>query len=102
MKLGTMVHLDENVVEKIKDVKKYGLESFQLCAWNFSFMTDEYVEKILAATKETGLEISAVWCGWSGEATVLATLDHLRRATRWSTLQNHDLGLAGLSPACSL
>ena len=24
MKLGTMVHLDENVVEKIKDVKKYG------------------------------------------------------------------------------
>lgn len=41
-------------------------------------------------------------CGWSGEATVLATLDHLRRATRWSMLQNHDLGLAGLSPACSL
>ena len=42
-------------------------------------------------------------CGWrSGEATVLATLDHLRRATRWPTLQNHDLGLAGLSPACSL
>lgn len=68
MKLGTMVHLDENVVEKIKDVKKYGLESFQLCAWNFNFMTDEYVEKILAATKETGLEISAVWCGWEGEA----------------------------------
>ena len=69
MKLGTMVHLDENVVEKIKDVKKYGLESFQLCAWNHDLMTDEYVEKILSATKETGLEISAVWCGWTGEAT---------------------------------
>ncbi len=69
MKLGTMVHLDENVVEKIKDVKKYGLESFQLCAWNHSLMTDEYVEKILSATKETGLEISAVWVGWEGEAT---------------------------------
>lgn len=68
MKIGTMVHLDTNVVEKIKDVKKYGLESFQLCAWNHSLMTDEYVEKILSATKETGLEISAVWCGWSGEA----------------------------------
>ena len=68
MKLGTMVHLDENVVEKIKDVKKYGLESFQLCAWNFNLMTDEYAEKILAATKEAGLEISAVWCGWEGEA----------------------------------
>lgn len=68
MKLGTMVHLGENVVEKIHDVKKYGLESFQLCCWNFDFMTDEYVEKILKATKETGLEISAVWCGWSGNA----------------------------------
>ena len=26
MKLGTMVHLGENVVEKIKDVKKYEFE----------------------------------------------------------------------------
>lgn len=69
MKLGTMVNLDQNVVEKIKNVKKYGLESFQLCAWNFDFMTDEYVERILSATKETGLEISAVWCGWEGAAT---------------------------------
>ena len=68
MKLGTMVHLGENVAEKIKDVKKYGLQSFQLCCWNFDLMTDEYVEKILSATKEAELEISAVWCGWSGEA----------------------------------
>lgn len=68
MKLGTMVHLGDNVVEKIKNVKKYGLESFQLCCWNFNYFTDEWAEKVLAATKETGLEISAVWCGWEGEA----------------------------------
>ena len=68
MKLGTMVHLADNVVEKIKDVKKYGLESFQLCAWNLSMMTKEWADKIRATADEEGLEISAVWCGWSGDA----------------------------------
>ena len=68
MKLGTMVHLGDNVVEKIRDVKKYGLESFQLCAWNHSMMTKEWADKIKATADEEGLEISAVWCGWSGEA----------------------------------
>ncbi|MBQ9743569.1 MAG: sugar phosphate isomerase/epimerase [Clostridia bacterium] len=68
MKIGTMVHLDENVCSKIKDVKAYGMESFQLCCWNLSLFTDEMAEKIKKAADEAGLEISAVWCGWSGEA----------------------------------
>ncbi|MBQ8162980.1 MAG: sugar phosphate isomerase/epimerase [Clostridia bacterium] len=68
MKLGTMVHLGENVAEKIRDVKKYGLESFQLCCWNMNLMNEEYAKIVLDAVKETGLEISAVWCGWEGEA----------------------------------
>lgn len=69
MKLGTMVHLGENVAEKIRDVKKYGLQSFQLCCWNMDLMNDEYVKIVLDAVCETGLEISAVWCGWEGEAS---------------------------------
>ena len=68
MKLGTMVHLGDNVIQKIKDVKKLGFESFQLCCWNFDYFTDEWAEKIKATTEEQGLEISAVWCGWEGEA----------------------------------
>ena len=68
MKLGTMVHLGDNVIQKIKDVKKLGFESFQLCCWNFDYFTDEWAEKIKAATEEQELEISAVWCGWEGEA----------------------------------
>lgn len=67
MKLGTMVHLGDNVIEKIKDVKKLGFESFQLCCWNFDYFTAEWAEKIKLATEEAGLEISAVWCGWEGE-----------------------------------
>ena len=68
MKIGTMVHLGDNVVAKIREVKKYGMESFQLCCWNFSLFTDEMAQAIRAAADEEGLEISAVWCGWSGEA----------------------------------
>ena len=67
MKLGTMVHLSENVEEKIAEVKKYGLESFQLCCWNMALLTDEYAEKVRKAADKAGLEISAVWCGWEGE-----------------------------------
>ena len=68
MKIGTMVHLDENVCSKIRDVKKFGMESFQLCCWNHSLFTDEMAEKIKATADSEELEISAVWCGWSGEA----------------------------------
>jgi sugar phosphate isomerase/epimerase len=68
MKIGTMVHLGENVAQKIKDVKEYGLQSFQLCCWNMNLMNEEYAKIVLDAVKETGLEISAVWCGWEGEA----------------------------------
>lgn len=68
MKLGTMVYLCETVAEKIKDVKKYGLESFQLCCWNMELMSDAYAEIIKNAAKNNNLEISAVWCGWEGEA----------------------------------
>ena len=68
MKIGTLVNLDENIVSKIRDVKKYGMESFQLCYWNLSLLTDEMAEKIRTTADEEGLEISAAWCGWSGEA----------------------------------
>ena len=61
MKIGTMVHLGDNVVAKIREVKKYGMESFQLCCWNFSLFTDEMAQAIRAAADEEGLEISAVW-----------------------------------------
>ncbi len=67
MKLGTMVYLDGSVEQKIRDVRKYGLDSFQLCCWDFSYMTEEWAEKVLKVTKEENLEISATWIGWEGE-----------------------------------
>ena len=62
-----MVYLDDNVVEKIENVKKYGLQSFQLCCWDMKYFTKEYADIVLEAAKRTGLEISAFWCGWEGD-----------------------------------
>ena len=73
MKIGTMVHLDENVCEKIKDVKAYGMQSFQLCCWNHSFFTDEMAREIKRTADEQGLEISAVWCVASSPSWPLAS-----------------------------
>lgn len=67
MKIGTMVALDDNVVAKIGDVKKYGLSSFQLVCWDMARFTPENAALVKTAASENGLEISALWCGWEGE-----------------------------------
>ena len=67
MKIGTMVALDDNVVAKIADVKKYGLQSFQLVCWDMARFTPENAALVKSEATENGLEISALWCGWEGE-----------------------------------
>ncbi|MBO5109165.1 MAG: sugar phosphate isomerase/epimerase [Clostridia bacterium] len=68
MKLGLMLHLDENVEAKFADIESYGIPSCQLCCWNHSFFTDEYAEKVRNASARHHVEITAVWCGWDGPA----------------------------------
>ena len=68
MKLGTMIIFNEqiNFEEKFNSVKEIGLPSCQLTSWNPSLWTDENVKSICDASKKTGVEISAFWCGWTG------------------------------------
>ena len=68
MKLGTMIIFNEqiNFEEKFNSVKELGLPSCQLTSWNPSLWTDENVRSICNASKKTGVEISAFWCGWTG------------------------------------
>ena len=68
MKLGTMIIFNEQVdiEEKFDSVKELGLSSCQITSWNPSLWTDENVRSICNASKKTGVEISAFWCGWTG------------------------------------
>jgi len=68
MKIGTIVHLDETTPRQIEKVKQYGLESCQLACWDMTKFTDENAASVVAASREYGIEISALWCGWEGEA----------------------------------
>ena len=68
MEIGVLVLLNEHIEEEIKKVHDFGMESCQLCAWNFSLFTDEMAERIIKATKEYGVKISVFWCGWTGPA----------------------------------
>lgn len=42
------------------------LTSCQLCIWDESMYSDEYVEKVKSAVAETGFKITTVWAGWGG------------------------------------
>ncbi len=70
MKLGVMLHLrqlnEESVDEKFKQVRDYGFEYCQICAWDHSLFTDEVAAQILAAQKKYGVKVSTFWCGWWG------------------------------------
>lgn len=66
MKLGVFVHLSEQVYEDFKALKDNGFSTCQLDVWDDALKTDEMAEKVNAAAKEFGIEITALWCGWEG------------------------------------
>ena len=75
IKLGTMVNFNEDIKDlaalktAFENVKKYGLPTCQLCCWDMTKFTDENAAGVTAIVKETGVEITAFWCGWEGGCT---------------------------------
>ena len=55
-----------NLLEKLREAKKYGFECFQMTVWDPTGYTDELAEEINNAVAETGVEMSTLWAGWSG------------------------------------
>ena len=70
MKLGVMLHLrslnEESVDAKFKQVRDYGFDYCQICAWDISLFTDEVAAEIIAAMKKYDVKVSTFWCGWWG------------------------------------
>ncbi len=68
MKIGVIVHLfDADIDEKIKQVRDFGFDCFQLCGWKRELFTDEVADRVNRACKKYGVEISTFWCGYGGE-----------------------------------
>ena len=68
MKIGVCVNFDaiDEMSEKFQNLKSEGFDNCQLVSWKPELWTDENLEILCNLTKETGITISAFWCGWEG------------------------------------
>lgn len=57
---------DTDIKKEFEKVVEMGIYSCQLNMWNQKLFTDECAEKIIDASKSTGVEISGLWAGWTG------------------------------------
>lgn len=68
MKIGCMINLNtmEGLAEKFRFLQQEELASCQLSCWDPSMFTDENAEIIRQCAAQSGVRISAFWCGWTG------------------------------------
>jgi len=69
MKIGALLRCKPggSIREEFEKAKNLGLDCCQLNIWEPEFYTDENAAEIVKWSKETGVEVSAVWAGWSGD-----------------------------------
>jgi len=70
MKIGVIIgyHCGVNLADQFQQARDLGLDGCQLNIWDRSLYTDEQACIVRQAAAQTGLEISALWAGWSGPA----------------------------------
>ena len=68
MKLGVIIGVEGDLTANFKEAIEMGFPTCQLIIWNSALYTDENAAKVNAAVKETSMEISGLWAGWSGPA----------------------------------
>lgn len=67
MKLGTMVAMDmDRLEDEFIDLKEMGFETCQLNCWKEESFTADNAHDVRSLAKKYEVEISALWCGWSG------------------------------------
>ena len=66
MKIGVLVLLTDEIEKEIKKVHDFGLTSCQLCSTTPDHFTQEMADRLVKASKEYDVEVSAFWCSWSG------------------------------------
>lgn len=68
MKVGICInHVpNKDITESFRTAKQNGFDNCQFISWEKSLWTDEEAATIKAAEEESGVTITAFWCGWSG------------------------------------
>lgn len=68
MRLGVLVPLSENIGDEFRKLRDMGFGCCQMVCWNMDLYNDDVASKVCDASKEFDIEITALWCGWSGLA----------------------------------
>ena len=68
MKIGVIITYSSgvNLKEQFQQAIDLGLGGCQLNIWDSSLYTDDQAAVVREAVRQTGIEISALWAGWSG------------------------------------
>lgn len=68
MKIGVLVgfNRETDIEKKLAEVASYGMECCQICCWDPSLYTEANAAKIRKAIRTSGVEVSALWAGWTG------------------------------------
>ena len=66
MELGVMIQLNDSIEQKLAQLAELGFRACQLCCWNNKMYTRENADTVRAAAEQYGIEVTALWAGWSG------------------------------------
>lgn len=68
MKIGVLVayKAKTDIRAEFEKLRDNGFNCCQLCCWDNRMYTPEHAEDIKAASAEYGIEVTALWAGWSG------------------------------------
>ena len=68
MEIGVFIHIheDTDIMQEFQKIRNMGLRSCQVSIWDTRLYTAENAEAIREAQAGTGVNVSALWAGWSG------------------------------------
>jgi L-ribulose-5-phosphate 3-epimerase len=68
MRLGVIAALPHSPEEELKKAHDLGLPTCQVTCWQPDLFTDEMAERLVAASKQYGVEVTTIWTGVPGPA----------------------------------
>ncbi|HCS75332.1 MAG TPA: xylose isomerase [Clostridiales bacterium] len=67
-KIGVLFSLNPstNIRKEFEKIQNLDLQTCQISVWDTALYTEENAKAIVEASKETGIEVSTLWAGWTG------------------------------------
>lgn len=66
--IGVLVPLTTDPESELRKVAEFGLRSCQVCSWEPPVWTTETGQKLVAAARQHGIQITTFWAGYPGPA----------------------------------